>query len=275
MTSTPLRRLLASLLAVSLALTTAACGVERSSGVEGKEVLRIGVKYDQPGIGLRLPDGSFEGFDIDVASYVAERLGADRVEFVGLTSGGREEFLAERKGDLVVASYSITPLRKTMVNFAGPYYVAHQDIMVRKGEKEIRGPRDLKGRRLCKSEGSNSWKRVVEELGIPAELVDAGTYGECVQLLLDGGLDAVTTDDLILAGFAMRQPDAFRMVNARFTDEKYGIGLHKDDIGGCEAVNRALTRMYQDGTAERLLSRWFAPTGLKTATTVPQFEGCG
>ncbi|GAA2726458.1 glutamate ABC transporter substrate-binding protein [Actinocorallia aurantiaca] len=274
MTCTVPRRLLAALLAAVLVLPLASCGVKGSSGVEGRKVLKVGVKYDQPGIGLRVPDGSFQGFDVDVASYVARRLGADRVEFVGLTSNDREEFLAERKVDLVVASYSITPQRKTVVGFAGPYYVAHQDIMVREEEKGIRGPRDLRDRRLCKSEGSNSWKRVVEELGVRARLVDAGTYGECVQLLLDGELDAVTTDDLILAGFAMRQPDAFRMVNARFTDEKYGIGLHKDDIGGCEAVNRALTRMYQDGTAERLLTRWFAPTGLKTAATVPQFEGC-
>lgn len=273
MTSSP-KRLPALLLAAALVLPLAGCAAEEPSGVEGRHVLRIGVKYDQPGIGLRRPDGKFEGFDVDVASYVAGRLGARRVEFVGLTSGQREQFLAERKVDLVVASYSITPLRKTLVNFAGPYYVAHQDIMVAKGDTKITGPRDLRGRRLCKTEGSNSWKRVVEELGIPARLVDAGTYGECVQLLLEHRLDAVTTDDLILAGFALRQPGAFRMVNARFTDEKYGIGLHKDDIGGCEAVNRALTAMYQDGTAARLLARWFAPTGLKTATTVPQFEGC-
>ncbi len=268
-------RLLSLLLATVLLLSLAvACGADRSPGVEGRKVLRIGVKYDQPGIGLR-SHGSFLGFDVDVASYVAERLGAERVEFVGLTSGQREEFLIGRKVDLVVASYSITPLRKTLVNFAGPYYVAHQDIMVRGGERDILGPRDLAGRKLCKSEGSNSWKRVVEELGIEAELVDAATYGECVQLLLDGGLDAVTTDDLILAGFALRRPGAFRMVNARFTDEKYGIGLRKDDVSGCEAVNRAVTRMYQDGTAARLLAKWFGPTGLKTTTTVPQFEGCG
>jgi glutamate transport system substrate-binding protein len=269
------RRLLAPLLAAALALSSAACGVERGSGVEGKKVLRIGVKYDQPGIGLQVAGGGFIGFDVDVASYVAERLGAERVEFVGLASSQREEFLAEGRVDLIVASYSITPQRKTLVEFAGPYYVAHQDIMVRAAEQVISGPRDLEGRRLCKSEGSNSWKRVVEELGVRAELVEAATYGECVRLLQDGGLDAVTTDDLILAGFSLRQPGAFRMVNARFTDEKYGIGLRKGDIGGCEAVNRALTRMYQDGTAARLLAKWFEFTGLKTTTTVPQFEGCG
>lgn len=274
MTSRTLERLLAPLLAAGLLLALAvACGAERAPGVEGRKVLRVGVKYDQPGLGMR-SHGSFLGFDVDVASYVAKRLGAERVEFVALTSEQREDFLKERKVDLVVASYSITPQRKTEVGFAGPYYVAHQDIMVRGGERDVRGPRDLAGRRLCKSAGSHSWKRVVEEMGIRAELVEAQTYSECVDLLVDGRLDAVTTDDLILAGFALRRPGAFRMVNARFTNEKYGIGLHKDDIGGCEAVNRALTRMYQDGTAAELLARWFGPTGLKTTTTVPQFEGC-
>ncbi|GAB3659561.1 glutamate ABC transporter substrate-binding protein [Actinocorallia lasiicapitis] len=259
---------------LALALPFTGCAGDGPHSVAGKHTLRIGVKYDQPGIGMRLPDGTYEGFDVEVARYVAGKLGAQQVEFVGLTSGQREEYLEQRKVDLVIATYSITAKRKTVVTYAGPYYVAHQDILVRSSDTAIHGLRDLKGKRLCQSEGSNSVFRVTEEHNIPATLVRAASYGECFKKLTAKEVDAVTTDDLILAGFALQQPGAVRLVNTKFTDEKWGIGLHRDDVGGCEAVNRAVTDMYQDGTAGRLLDRWFAPTGVAVTTTVPQFEGC-
>ncbi|GAB2808473.1 glutamate ABC transporter substrate-binding protein [Actinocorallia aurea] len=267
------RRLLAAVLAGALALGAGGCAEEGLKGIEGKKTLRIGVKFDQPGIGQQTADGGFEGFDVDVARYVANYLGAEP-DFVSITSGDRERLLRERKVDLVVASYSITPDRRLDVNFAGPYIIGHQDIMVREDDADIHSVHDLRGKRLCKTSGSISWQRVTVELGIKARLVSATTYGQCVEMLEAGELDALTTDDVILAGFALRRPEAFRLVNAKFTDEKYGIGIHKDDIGGCEAVNRALTKMYQDGTAEKLLTRWFQPTGLETTGHVPQFEGC-
>ena len=86
-----------------------------------------------------------------------------------------------------------------------------------------------------------------------------------------------TTDDLILAGLAGRASESghkLAVVNAPFTDEPYGVGIRKGDEDGCEAVNKAITGMYQDGTAARLLKRWFGTSGLKITTTVPQFEGC-
>jgi len=85
----------------------------------------------------------------------------------------------------------------------------------------------------------------------------------------------VSTDDLILAGFAAREGSAVRIVNAPFSDERYGIGLKKGDLAACEAVNRAVTAMYLDGTAAALLHKWFGKTGLQLDTYVPQFEGCG
>lgn len=250
-----------------------ACGTGDHPSVEGKHTLVIGVKADQPGLGLRT-NGVFAGFDIDVARYVAAKLGATKVEFVGLTSADRENFLQKRKVDLVVASYSITPLRKTKVEFAGPYYIAHQDTLVRSAENKIKGVRDLKDRKLCAAKGSNSALRVTEEREVKAVPVAADSYSQCIDKLISGAVDAVSTDDLILAGFASLRGGAVKLVNAPFTDEKMGIGLNKDDIGGCEAVNRALTAMYQDGTAGRALQNWFGKAGLKITTTVPQFEGC-
>jgi glutamate transport system substrate-binding protein len=94
-------------------------------------------------------------------------------------------------------------------------------------------------------------------------------------MLLDGKIDAISTDDVILAGFAARTGTAVRILNAPFSYERNGIGLRKGDLSGCEAVNRAISQMYLDGTAAALLQKWFGKAGLQLDTHVPQFEGCG
>jgi len=263
---------------IVLAVAAAGCGAGGDTpSILDKDELVIGVKPDQPGLGLKKRNGVYEGFDVDVAKEVVKRLPGQRrrVRFVDAPSSERERLLRERKVDLVVASYSITPKRKTMVGFAGPYYVAHQDILVRQNVTGITNVRDLRGRVLCNVEGSNSVARVVEELEIAANLVPAASYSECIEKLKTGSVEAVSTDDLILAGFAAAEAGRFKFVNRPFTDERYGIGIHQDDIDGCEAVNKAITQMYQEGTAKTLLDRWFGKTDLSYTTTVPEFEGCG
>lgn len=272
---------LCRLLAVAVvlpALAASACGSADAApdSLLSKDSIVIGVKPDQPGLGIEKEDGTFEGFDVDVAKYVAGRLGfePDEITFTATPSSEREDKLKNGSVQLIFASYSITPVRKTEVNFAGPYYVAHQDTLVRGDDTVIKKVQNLQGRRLCAVEGSNSWRRVIEEKLIPAHHVSATSYSECIQKLLAGQVDAVSTDDLILAGFAAAQGKRVKIINAPFTDEKYGVGIAKGDLDGCEAVNKAITEMYQDGTAARLLEKWFGRTTLKLTKTVPQFEGC-
>ncbi|MFC4588580.1 glutamate ABC transporter substrate-binding protein [Sphaerisporangium corydalis] len=260
--------------AVALAMAAllplaASCGAGTS--IIDKDSLVIGVKPDQPGLGVKAADGGFTGFDVDVASYVGRKLGKP-VRFVAAPSSQREKMIMAGSVDLVVATYSITAERKTKVSFGGPYYVAHQDTLVRSGEGGVNNVRDLRGRKLCQVTGSNSWRRVKEERKIPVVLVPSASYSECVRDLQDSKVDAVSTDDLILAGFAT---SGTKIVNAPFSDERYGVGIRTGDIDGCEAVNKAITEMYQDGTAKRLLDKWFAKSGLALSQNVPQFEGCG
>ncbi|GAA4139102.1 glutamate ABC transporter substrate-binding protein [Actinomadura keratinilytica] len=269
------RRGIALVVAAAAVAAPAGCALEpEADTIVGKRSLTIGVKADQPHLGLRRPDGRYEGFDVDVAVYLAGRLGVppERIRFRTTPSSVREQVLQDGTVDMIVATYSITAPRKTKVTFAGPYYVPHQDTLVRADDTSIRGVRDLEGKRLCQVTGSNSWRRVTEEREIKARLVRVDTYSECMDLLDQRRVDAVSTDDLILAGFAAGRSG--RIINAPFTDEKYGIGLHKGDLAGCEALNRAITRMYQDGTAARLLDKWFGKSGLKLTTSIPQFEGC-
>jgi glutamate transport system substrate-binding protein len=251
-----------------------ACSAEREESLVDADSLTIGVKEDQPGLGLDV-NGELVGFDVDVANYIAAHLGIEEVELVGITSAEREERLISGEVDMVVATYSITPGRKTEVTFGGPYYVAKQDILVRAEEDAVDGVRDLEGRSVCQGAGSNSAFRITDGLGIDVlELQEAETYSVCIERLSEGSVDAVSTDNLILAGFLAEDPDSFRFVNNPFTDEKYGVGLPHGDVAACEAVNKAVSEMYQDGTAADLLEEWFGETDLEVVRSVPQFEGC-
>lgn len=282
------RRAAAAVLAAASVVATGACGVAPAEdSIVGKDELVIGVYGDQPGLGQRLADPdkpgiyhAYEGFDITMAKEIARHLHvpAKNVSFRTVSSKNRQDMIRSGKVDIVVGSYSITPERKTRVGFAGPYYVAHQDILVRRSNPaSIRDLHDLAGKRLCMVPGSQSFHRVRTEQSVGALPVEAGGYTDCLNKLIAGGLDAVSTDGLILAGLASKAAttgDYMKLVNAPFSDERYGVGLRKGDIDGCEAVNEAITQMYQDDTVRLQLNRWFGPTGLDLTTTVPQFEGC-
>lgn len=277
------RRAAAGLAAAALLLAPAACGTasgDATSVTSQDPPLVIGVKADQPGLSVESKgeDGSpsFSGFEVQIAKYIASRLGysSGEVKLVAVKSADREKALRDGTVDMVVASYSITPERARQVLFGGPYYVAHQDILVRSADTSIKGVDDLAHKKLCRVNGSTSWERVVKEGDIPAEPVTAPDYSTCVKMLRDRRIDAVSTDDLILAGYAIASAGELRVVNAPFSDERYGVGLRKDDITGCEAVNKAITSMYQDATAQILLANWFGKSGMQPTTEVPQFEGC-
>ncbi|GII55072.1 ABC transporter substrate-binding protein [Planotetraspora thailandica] len=282
-----LRRIGAVFAVAGMSAGLAACGGDTTYATvadkikEGKQVV-IGTKWDQPALGLK-KGAEPEGFDVDVAKYVVKELagGADvDITWKESASSNREAFLANGTVDIIFASYSITDSRKQKVTFGGPYVVAHQDVMVRGDDAAITKPTDLAGKRICQAAGSNSYKRITDpppdgELDLDAELVGAANYSECVAKLGGNNLDAVTTDDLILAGFASQTGGNFKILGQPFTDEKYGVGLKKGDTKTCEAVNAAITKMYQDGTAQQLFAKWFGKAqGLKAPTAAPAFEPC-
>ncbi|GIH98631.1 glutamate ABC transporter substrate-binding protein [Planobispora takensis] len=289
-------RIGAALAAVSaLTMGLAACGDDGGEGggdtaayttvvdkAKGAKKLVVGTKWDQPSLGLKT-GAEPEGFDVDVAKYVVKELagGADvDIEWKESASSNREAFLANGTVDIIFATYSITDSRKEKVTFGGPYIVAHQDVMVRADDTSITKPQDLENKRICQAAGSNSYKRITDpppdgQLDLDAQLVGAANYSECVAKLKGSNLDAVTTDDLILAGFAKQAGGGFKILGQPFTDEKYGVGLKKGDTKTCEAVNAAITKMYQDGTAQKLFEKWFAGTqGVTAPTGVPPFEAC-
>ncbi len=230
--------------------------------------LTVGIKFDQPGLGLKNPDRSFSGFDVEVAKYVAKQLGVQEsgITFVETKSAEREDKIAKGEVDYIAATYSITDTRKKKVNFAGPYFVAHQDLLVKADNTDITGPDAMNGKILCSVTGSTPAQKVKEKYAKDVALQEFGTYSECVAQLKSGTVDAVTTDDVILAGFAAQDPGQFKLVGKGFSDENYGIGLKLGDSAGTDAINAAIKKMISEGAWKAALEKTVGPSGYK----VPQ-----
>lgn len=237
-------------IAAIAALSLTACGGSdgaagggASEGSAGGDNIRIGIKFDQPGLGFKDGD-KYTGFDVDVAKYVAGELGykPDQITFVESPSANRENMLTTGQVDMIFATYSITDERKKQVDFAGPYFIAGQDLLV-PVDSNIKGPDDLKGKNLCSVTGSTSAKNVKD--AVPGvNLLEQPGYAECVTAMAGGQIDAATTDDIILAGLAAQPSNAgkFKVVGNTFSEERYGVGIPKGS-DKCEAINAAITKM--------------------------------
>ncbi len=267
------RRMMVAAAAV-LALGLSACGSDDSgsgSGGSGSSAggaggsLKVGIKFDQPGLGLK-QGSEFTGMDVDVAKYVGKELGVDEgnIEFVQAPSAQRETLISTGQVDMVVATYSITDARKEKVSFAGPYFIAGQDLLVKADNTGITGPDSLDGKKLCSVTGSTSAQKVKDKVpGV--NLQEFATYSQCVAALVSGSIDAVTTDDTILAGYAS-QPQykgKLKVVGNTFSEEKYGIGLKKGDTAMCKKVTDAINKMISSGEWQKIVDANLGEAGYK------------
>lgn len=259
------RRLVAiPLLAILVMLALAGCG-----GADKK--ITIGSKFDQPGLAVKKPDGSMAGFDVDVATYVAEKLGysPDDIEWKEAPSGQRETLIQNGQVDYIVATYSITDARKQKVAFAGPYLDTGQSLLVRAGDTEITGPEALaNGKRLCSVSGSTPAQRIKDKYpGVQLQQYD--TYSACVEALRNRAIDAVSTDEVILAGFAAQSPGTFKIIGKPFSVEHYGIGLRREDPELRAKINDAIIAMQQDGSWKAAFDRNLGPAGISAPPPPP------
>jgi glutamate transport system substrate-binding protein len=277
------KRMLAVAAGLALALPLAACGGtsggSSSGGGEpgsGGSVV-VGIKFDQPGLGLK-EGNNYTGFDVEVARYVAKELGYTDVQFKEAPSAQRETLIQSGQVKMIFATYSITDDRKQKVSFAGPYFIAGQDLLVKADNTDITGPDSLNGKKLCSVTGSTSAKKVKDTFANEVQLQEYDTYSKCVEALNNGAIDAVTTDNVILAGFAA-QPQyqgKLKVVGKPFSTEKYGVGIMKGDTELCSKIDAALEKMVSDGSWEKALNDTVGASGFKydTSTNPPKPEPC-
>jgi ABC-type amino acid transport substrate-binding protein len=227
----------------------------------------IGVKGDLPGIGLQNGD-DFQGFDIEIARHIARELGATDTQFVRVSRDDRPLGLAEGRVDLVVATFAVD---KGPTEFAGPYYVAHRDVLVRAGSG-IDSIEDLEGKTIC---APNS--PIVGEVQdrVKVKPVPAADMAICMDMLRSSKVDAVPGEDLILAGFANRENHRYKILGAKLSTERYAVGIRNGDAKTCKAVNGIIADLYSSGTLKQLTAKYFGKVDFKPELEQPAMETCG
>ena len=281
---------------LGLALSMAACGSAGDDGGSDTEVkvsenaadsfddgtamkefadsgkITIGVKYDQPGIGFKgATDDMPEGFDPEIGKILAASLGikAEDVTWKETISDNREPFLQGGEVDLVIASYSITDERRQIVGQAGPYYVTGQQLLVG-SDSDISTLDDVKGKEVCSVTGSTSLDNIKAEGAKPRGF---DTYSECVDQVLSGTVDAMTTDGAILLGYAAEHPDDLKVVVEPFSEERYGVGYSIDKPEMCQWIVDTLTEAEDNGDWATAFEATLGQSGVDTPEP-PAMDEC-
>jgi glutamate transport system substrate-binding protein len=281
---------------VGLALSLAACGDAGDDGGDTTDVevqenagdefddgtamkdfadsgdITIGVKYDQPGIGFKgATDDMPVGFDPEIGKILAASLGIapEDITWKETISDNREPFLEEGEVDLVIASYSITDERRQVVGQAGPYYVTGQQLLVA-SDSDIASLDDVKGKEVCSVTGSTSLENIKAEGAKPRGF---DTYSECVDQVLSGTVDAMTTDGAILLGYAAEHPDDLKVVVDPFSEERYGVGYSLDKPEMCQWIVDTLTEAQDDGDWAKAFEATLGQSGVDTPEP-PAMDEC-
>ncbi|MGM1016741.1 MAG: glutamate ABC transporter substrate-binding protein [Actinomycetota bacterium] len=205
----------------------------------------IGVKEDQPGLGfLDVTTNERSGFDVDISRWIAASLGfdEDQIEFKPIASANREQSIVNGDIDYYVGTYSITDDRKELIDFAGPYFITGQGLLVA-SDSDIESEADLTAdTTVCSATGSTPIQNIRDNYpDVPTREFDL--YSACVEELINGGVQAVTTDQAILIGYAAQYPDDIKVVGEPFTEERYGVGLPLGD----EALQTHINELFTDG----------------------------
>lgn len=208
-----------------------------------REGVIIGVKEDQPGLGyLDVTTQERSGFDVDIARWIAASLGFDenQIEYKPIASANREQAIVNGEIDYYVGTYSINDKRKELIDFAGPYFITGQGLLVAADAEDAEAIEDFNGKTVCSATGSTPIQNI--KANFPEiTTVEYDLYSACVEDLLNGKVDAVTTDQAILIGYAAQYPDEIKVTGGLFTEERYGVGLAKGDTVLLDHINALFT----------------------------------
>jgi polar amino acid transport system substrate-binding protein len=208
--------------------------------------------------GYRNPiTGQIEGSDIAIVHQIAAAIlgDPDAVQFVVLDIADRASAVRDGRVDLVVNSFTVTCARQQFVEFSTAYTTVSQRMLVPVGSG-VRDVEDLAGRRVCTSAGSTT-EGVLRELPLGLQVSTRVGIPDCVLDLQHGRVDAVSSDDVILAGLAAQDTQT-EIVGRALDSSRYAIGMRLDQPDLVRFVNGVLERARADGSLAASNQRWFA-----------------
>jgi ABC-type amino acid transport substrate-binding protein len=221
--------------------------------IQQKGELTVGVKFDVPPFGFKNPQtNKVEGFDVELGQALADGLGV-KPKFIEAVSDNRIPFLQDGTADVILSTMTINAERVEQIEFSDPYFIARGRVLVKK-DSDIKGVEDLAGRKVCTALGS-TYEANLKKQAPKAKLNLVDSYSECLELLQNGAVDAVSTDDVILTGMII-QDDSLQLVGDELTQEPYGAGIKKGEQQTVDFVNQTFQKLKQDGTWKQLFDRW-------------------
>lgn len=214
--------------------------------------------------------GEITGFDVDIAGEVARDIFGvpSHVEYRILSAAERVTALQKSQVDIVVKTMSITCERRKLVNFSTVYLDANQRILAPR-DSPITKVSDLSGKRVCVARGTTSLRRI-REIAPPPVIVSVVNWADCLVALQQREIDAVSTDDTILAGLVEEDP-YLHIVGPDMADQPYGVGINLDNTGLVRFVNGTLERIRNDGTWNTLYRKWLTVLGPAPAPPTPRY----
>jgi polar amino acid transport system substrate-binding protein len=235
--------------------------------------LIAGVDQNTHLFGFRNPaTRQLDGFDIDIAREIARAIFGDpnRIQLRVVDASQRESVLQDGEVDIVVRTYSITCARKQKVAFSTVYFNANQKILSVKGS-EIDSFQALSGKRVCAVSGTTSISKLFE-LNPPPKVFSVATWTDCLLMLQQGQVDAISTDDVVLKGLAHQDPTV-EVVGDSVAIEPYGIGVQLGHEDLVRFVNGVLEKIRDDGTWQRLYEARLLELGPVPTPPAPRYEG--
>lgn len=232
----------------------------------------VGIDQNTDPLSFRDPvTGELRGFSVDLSREIARDLvgDPDKVDFRLLTEPERIPAVQHKTVDILTKATSITCPRAELIAFSTVYFEGHQRLLVPRGSA-VRGPADLADKRVCSGLATTSIATVAR-VAPRANIVGMQNFDDCLVALQQGQVDAVSTDDALLVGMAMQDPN-LEIVGPGLENEPYGIGVNKAEEDLVRAVNASLERIRRDGTWEALYRRWFSMLGPAPSPPTPKYR---
>lgn len=244
----------AALLGLTLAVAPTLAAADALENIGKAGVLRVAVPEDFAPYGMMGPDLKPVGYDVDVAGYVADKLGA-RLELVPVGGANRIPALQTDKVDLIISVLGKNAEREAVIDFANAYGVLNNSLFAEAGAA-ITGPADLSGKSISVLRGGIADTLLTAAAPADATIKRYEDENSNTQAFLSGQVDAIATGDLIINALVARNPARVPVEKFILNTSPLYVGVKKGETALASRVNEIIAEMITDGTLEGISQKW-------------------
>lgn len=228
------------------------------SDIKAKGQFIVGLDDSFPPMGFKDDNGNIVGFDIDMATEAAKRMGVKAI-FKPVQWDGIILSLNNKDIDVIWNGLTITEKRKEQISISKPY-LENKQIIVVTNASAIKDKSGLAGKKVGLQLGSSSETALTSDTVVSKSIKEVKKYNNNTEALMDlttGRIDAVVIDEVVGRYYVQKKPGVYKILNDNFGSEQYGVGLRKNDKTFLDELNKTLDAMKADGTADKISEKWF------------------